>query len=185
MEDAQIVTLYWQRDESAISETDSKYGRFLTKIACNILNNMEDSLESVNDTYLAAWNTMPPQKPDSLRAYLAQIARRISIDLFRYRTRQKRQGSEYALSLTELEECISGGNTTEEAVDAQLLSEAIARYLRTLPELSRRAFLGRYYFLDPLKEVADYCGMSESKAKSLLYLIRLGLKDYLAKEGYL
>lgn len=185
MEDSQIVSLYWQRSESAIQETERKYDRYLTKIACNILNDLEDSRESVNDTYLAAWNSMPPHKPDVLSAYLAKLTRRIAIDLFRYRTRQKRQGSEFALSLTELEDCLSGGNTTEEAVDAKLLSEAIARYLRTLPESSRRVFLGRYYFLDPLKEVAAYCGMTESKAKSLLYRMRLGLKEHLTKEGYL
>ena len=128
---------------------------------------------------------MPPQKPNVLSAYLAKLTRRISIDLFRYRTRQKRQGSEYALSLTELEDCLSGGNTTEEAVDAKLLADSIAAYLRTLPEPSRRTFIGRYYYLDPLKEVAAYCGMTESKAKSLLYRLRLGLKDHLTKEGYL
>ncbi len=185
MEDAQIVSLYWQRDESAIGQTQDKYDRYLNKIAYNILFDLEDSRESVNDTYLAAWNSMPPQKPNVLSAYLAKLTRRISIDLFRYRTRQKRQGSEYALSLTELEDCLSGGNTTEEAVDAKLLADSIAAYLRTLPEPSRRAFIGRYYYLDPLKEVAAYCGMTESKAKSLLYRLRLGLKDHLIQEGYL
>ncbi len=185
MEDAQIVALYWQRDESAIRETEHKYDQYLLKVARNILADLEDSRESVNDTYLAAWNSMPPQKPNVLSAYLAKLTRRISIDLFRYRTRQKRQGSEYALSLSELEDCLSGGNSTEEQVDAKLLAEAIAAYLRTLPETSRRAFVGRYYFLDPLKEVAAYCGISESNAKSLLYRIRLGLKDHLTQEGYL
>lgn len=185
MEDAQIVALYWQRDESAIRETEHKYDQYLLKVARNILADLEDSRESVNDTYLAAWNSMPPQKPNVLSAYLAKLTRRISIDMFRYRTRQKRQGSEYALSLSELEDCLSGGNSTEEQVDAKLLAEAIAAYLRTLPETSRRAFVGRYYFLDPLKEVAAYCGISESNAKSLLYRIRLGLKDHLTQEGYL
>lgn len=185
MEDAKIVALYWQRDESAIRETEKKYDRYLVKIAHNILSDLEDSRESVNDTYLAAWNSMPPQKPDILSAYLAKLARRISIDRFRYRNRNKRQASEYALSLTELEDCLSGGNTTEEAVDGILLAQAIGDYLRTLPPDSRKAFIGRYYYLDPLKEVAAYCGMSESKAKSLLYRLRLGLKDHLTKEGYL
>ncbi len=185
MEDAKIVALYWQRDESAIRETEKKYDRYLVKIAHNILSDLEDSRESVNDTYLAAWNSMPPQKPDILSAYLAKLARRISIDRFRYRNRNKRQASEYALSLTELEDCLSGGNTTEEAVDGILLAQAIGDYLRTLPPESRKVFIGRYYYLDPLKEVAAYCGMSESKAKSLLYRLRLGLKDHLTKEGYL
>ncbi len=185
MEDAQIVCLYWDRDETAIRETETKYDRYLTKIAYNILYDMEDSRESVNDTYLAAWNSMPPHKPSVLSAYLAKLTRRISIDCFRCRTRDKRLPSEYAVSLTELEDCLSGGDTTEEAVNVKLLADAIGIYLRLLPENARTAFIGRYYFLDPLKEVAAYCGMSESKAKSLLYRTRLGLKEYLKKEGYL
>lgn len=185
MEDAQIVCLYWDRNETAIRETENKYDRYLTKIAYNILYDMEDSRESVNDTYLAAWNSMPPHKPSVLSAYLAKLTRRISIDCFRCRTRDKRLPSEYAISLTELEDCLSGGNTTEEAVNVKLLADAIGIYLRLLPENARTAFIGRYYFLDPLKEVAAYCGMSESKAKSLLYRTRLGLKEYLKKEGYL
>ncbi|MGM9627514.1 MAG: RNA polymerase sigma factor [Faecousia sp.] len=185
MEDAQIVCLYWDRNETAIRETENKYDRYLTKIAYNILYDMEDSRESVNDTYLAAWNSMPPHKPSVLSAYLAKLTRRISIDCFRCRTRGKRLPSEYAISLTELEDCLSGGNTTEEAVNVKLLADAIGIYLRLLPENARTAFIGRYYFLDPLKDVAAYCGMSESKAKSLLYRTRLGLKEYLKKEGYL
>lgn len=185
MEDAQIVSLYWDRDESAIRETETKYGRYLTKIACNILNDVEDSRESVNDTYLAAWDSIPPHRPGILSAYLAKLTRRISIDRFRYRTRDKRMGSEYALSLEELGDCVCGGDTTQEAVNEKLLADAIGIYLRLLPEDARTAFVGRYYFLDPLKEVAAYCGMSESKAKSLLYRTRVGLKEYLRKEGYL
>ena len=185
MEDAQIVSLYWDRDESAIRETETKYGRYLTKIACNILNDVEDSRESVNDTYLAAWDSMPPHRPGILSAYLAKLTRRISIDRFRYRTRDKRMGSEYALSLEELGDCVCGGDTTQEAVNEKLLADAIGIYLRLLPENARTAFVGRYYFLDPLKEVAAYRGMSESKAKSLLYRTRVGLKEYLRKEGYL
>ena len=185
MEDELIVDLYWNRDEDAIGKTQEKYDRYLTKIAYNILANAEDSRESVNDTYLAAWNSMPPHKPSVLSAYLAKLTRRISIDCFRCRTRDKRLPSEYAVSLTELEDCLSGGDTTEEAVNVKLLADAIGIYLRLLPENARTAFIGRYYFLDPLKEVAAYCGMSESKAKSLLYRTRLGLKEYLKKEGYL
>lgn len=184
MEDEKIVSLYWQRSESAIRETEEKYDRYLTKIAYNILNNVEDSRESVNDTYLAAWNSMPPHRPTVLSTYLAKLTRRISIDIFRGRNRQKRQASEYALSLNELGDCVSGGNTTEEIVNVRLLADAIGIYLRTLPEDARTLFIGRYYFLDSLKEAAAYCGMTESKAKSLLHRTRLGLKEYLIKEGF-
>ena len=184
MKDEDIVSLYWDRDERAIRETETKYDRYLTKIAYNILNDAEDSRESVNDTYLAAWNSMPPHRPSVLSSYLAKLARRISIDLFRYRTRDKRMASEYAISLSELEDCVSGGNTTEEAVNVKLLADAIGIYLRLQSEEARTAFIGRYYFLDPIKEVADYCGMTESKTKTLLHRTRQGLKEYLKKEGY-
>lgn len=184
MEDEQIVTLYWERNEQAISETEKKYDRYLQKIAHNILNNAEDSRESVNDTYLAAWNSMPPHRPSILSAYLAKLTRRISIDRFRYRTRDKRMASEYALSLSELSDCVSGGNTTEEILNAKLLADAIGVYLRLQSREVQTAFLGRYYFLDPVKEIAAYLGMSESKVKSLLYRTRLGLKEYLEKEGF-
>ncbi len=184
MEDEMIVSLYWDRDERAVGETQKKYGRYLTKIAYNILNDLEDSRESVNDTYLAAWDSIPPHRPGVLSAYLAKLTRRISIDCFRYRTREKRMGSEYALSLSELEDCVSGGNTTEELVNGKLLADAIGIYLRLQSEEVRTAFIGRYYFLDSVKEVAAYCGMSESKAKSLLHRTRLGLKEYLIKEGF-
>lgn len=184
MEDAQIVDLYWARDEAAISETEAKYDRYLTKIAYNILASNEDSRESVNDTYLAAWDSMPPHRPGILSTYLAKLTRRISIDCFRGRTRAKRAPSQYALSLEELGECVSGGNTTEEIVNRKLLADAIGIFLRLQSQEARTAFLGRYYYCDSLKEVAAYCGMSESKAKSLLYRTRLALKEYLTKEGF-
>ena len=184
MEDAQIVSLYWDRSEDAIRETEAKYDRYLTKIAYNILANAEDSRESVNDTYLAAWNSMPPHKPSVLSAYLAKLPRRISIDCFRYRTREKRMGSEYALSLSELGDCVSGGDTTQEIVNVKLLADSIGVYLRLQSQEARTVFLARYYFLDPVKEIAACCGMSESKVKSLLYRTRLGLKEYLEKEGF-
>nr|MBQ8244424.1 RNA polymerase sigma factor [Oscillospiraceae bacterium] len=184
MEDEQIVTLYWNREEAAIRETEAKYDRYLTKIAYNILADLEDSRESVNDTYLAAWESMPPHRPGILSTYLAKLTRRISIDLFRYRTRGKRVASEYAISLSELGDCVSGGNTTEEIVNVKLLADAIGIYLRTQSAEARTAFLARYYFLDPLKEVAASLGISESKCKSLLYRTRVGLKEYLQKEGF-
>lgn len=184
MEDETIVSLYWDRDERAIGETEAKYDRYLTKIAYNILNNTEDSRESVNDTYLAAWESMPPHRPSVLSAYLAKLTRRISIDRFRYRTREKRMASEYAVSLSELGDCVSGGNTTEELVNVKLLADTIGIFLRLQTEEVRTVFIGRYYFLDSVREIATYCGMSESKVKSLLHRTRLNLKAYLEKEGF-
>ena len=184
MEDAQIVSLYWQREESAIRETEIKYDRYLTKIAWNILADREDCRESVNDTYLAAWNSIPPHRPGVLSTYLGKITRRISIDCFRRRTRQKRGGSEYEISLSELGDCVSGGNTTEEAVNLKLLADAIGIWLRLQPENNRNAFVCRYYYLDSVKEVASYCGMTESGCKTVLFRMRQSLKEYLEKEGF-
>lgn len=184
MQDKEIVELYWERDESAIRETQAKYERYLTKIAYNILSNMEDSLESVNDTYLAAWDSIPPHKPDMLATYLGKLTRRISIDIFRRRSRGKRQASEYALSITELADCVTDGRTPEDEMETKLLAGAINAFLRTLPEDARNTFIGRYYFLDSLRDVANYCNMSESKAKSMLYRTRCSLKAYLKKEGF-
>ena len=184
MEDEKIVSLYWQRDEAAIFETDQKYGRYLTKIANNVLNDPEDSRESINDTYYAAWNSIPPQRPGILSTYLGKLTRRISIDMLRRRTRDKRGGTEYTLSLSELEGTLTAGNTTEDAMDEILLGEAISAFLRTLSPEARNTFIGRYYFMDPLAEVARYCGMSESKAKSMLFRTRKKLRDYLLKEGF-
>ena len=184
MQDDLIVEMYWQRDENAICETEQRYGRYLFKIACNILADIEDSRESVNDTYLKAWNSIPPHKPVVLATYLGKITRQISIDIFRTRNRQKRRASEYALSLSELEECVSGGNATEREVDLHLLAEAISEYLGKLSCEARNTFVGRYYYMDALKEVAAYYGMSESKAKSMLHRTRIGLKSYLEQEGF-
>ncbi len=184
MEDEAIISLYWDRSEDAIAQTQIKYDRYLTKIAYNILNDTEDSRESVNDTYLAAWDSMPPHRPNLLSAYLAKLTRRISIDCFRTRTRVKRGGSEYALSLSELGECVSGGNTTEEIVNVRLLADAIGIFLRLQSPETRTVFLARYYFLDSIREISYSTGMSESKIKSLLHRPRLGLKAYLEKEGF-
>lgn len=184
MQDDRIVTLYWQRDEAAIRETEQKYGRYLSKIAYNILADREDSRESVNDTYLKAWQSMPPHQPTVLATYLGKITRQVSIDRFRSRNREKRRPSEYAVSLCELEECVSGGNATEQEVDGRLLAAAISAYLYTLPPETRHVFVGRYYYMDAIREIAAYHGMSEAKVKSLLYRTRMGLRSYLEQEGF-
>ena len=184
MTDERIVQLYWDRDESAVAETQSKYGRYLTKIAYNILADMEDSLESVNDTYMHAWKAMPPHRPSVLSTFLAKITRRVAIDALRRKSRDKRIPSEYTYSLSELEECVSDQTNVELQIEAEELGKVINAYLKTISSDARRLFIGRYFYLDSLKEVAKYCGMSEAKAKSMLYRTRCGLKAYLEQEGY-
>jgi RNA polymerase sigma-70 factor (ECF subfamily) len=184
MEDAEIVALYWARNEDAIAQTKSKYGAYLNKVAYNILSDLEDSQECVSDTLLAAWRSMPDNRPRNLRTYLGKITRQVSIDLYRRRNRMKRYASEYAISLEELGDSFSDGKTPEDELDARLLTEAVNRFLRTLPDEARNTFIGRYYFFDSVKNVARYCGMSESKCKSMLYRTRQSLKAYLQKEGF-
>lgn len=183
MQDDRIVSLYLKRDETAIAETEQKYGKYLTKIAYNILFDWEDSKESVNDAYLKAWNSIPPHEPNCLSTYLSKITRQISIDIFRKRNSDKRKASQYAISLSELEECISNGDVTVQSVDLHILAEAINAFLRTLSPEKCNVFIGRYYFMDSIREVAAYYGMSEAKVKSMLHRTRIGLKNYLKQEG--
>lgn len=184
MRDEEIIELYWERDERAIGETKRRYESYLSKIAYNILFDREDCEECVSDAYLRAWRSMPPHKPKELLSYLGKLTRQAAIDIFRKKNSEKRQASQYACSLAELEECLSDGNRTEEEADLDLLSEAIGAYLRSLSDEARNLFIGRYYFADSLREAARYCGMSESRAKSMLYRTRLGLKEHLRKEGF-
>lgn len=184
MKDSEIVSLYWDRNEAAIFETQQKYGAYLSKIAYNILSDVEDSRECVNDTYLAAWRSMPDHRPSILSTYLGKITRQLAIDVFRKKNSTKRQATAYAVSLDELGDSFSDGNTPEQSFDAKLLEDSINRFLRTLPDDARNTFIGRYYFFDSLKDVAGYCGMSETKAKSMLYRTRQSLKAYLVKEGF-
>lgn len=185
MQDDKIVSLYLKRDETAIRETEKKYSRYLTKIAYNVLADWEDSSECVNDTYLKAWNSIPPHKPELLSIYLGKITRQVSIDALRKRKSKKRQASEYLLTLSELGECLSAGNTTEQDADLHLLSGAINSYLYTLSDEARDIFIGRYYFMDSIREIASYYNMSQSKVKSMLHRIRIGLKKHLEQEGFL
>lgn len=184
MEDSKIVELYFERNESALAETAEKYGNYLFKIAYGILADNEDSEESVNDTYLSAWDSIPPHRPMVLRTYLSKLTRRISIDLLRKKTTKKRRESQFSLSLSELEGCVSGKGMVDEELDVRELSKAVSDFLRTLKKDARVLFVRRYYFCDSLKGAAKYVGVSESKAKTTLYRTREKLREYLLKEGF-
>lgn len=184
MEDSEIVELYWKRDEQAIRETEKKYAVYLKRIAANVLYDFEDCKECVNDTYLAAWNSMPEHRPGVLSTYLGKLVRQISIDRFRKNTSKKRHSSEYELSISEMEDCVTAGNSPEEELDVKLLSEAINRFIHTLKAEERHIFIGRYYYFDSVKKIAGYCKSSEAKVKTTLYRLRQKLKDYLVKEGF-
>ena len=182
MQDRQIVELFLRRDEASLSEARQKYGGYLKKTAYNILGDFEDSEECLNDVLLRAWNSIPPRKPDDLRAYLVMLTRRCAVDALRKRTRKKRRSTEYSVSLEELDISLSDGNTPEREVELELLTSAINDWLQTLPPIQRQAFVGRYYFCDSVKAVAKYLGISVTNAKTLLRRARLSLKAYLEKE---
>lgn len=184
MQDEKIVELYFARDELALKETEAKFGRYLYKIAFGILKDNSDSEESVNDTYLAAWNSIPPNKPTVLSTYLGKLTRRISIDIFRRKNSLKHINSQYAMSLSELEEVVKDRVNMEEDMESKALGQAINDFLRTLSKESRVLFVSRYYFCDSLKDAAKHLGITEGKAKSNLFRTRQKLRDYLLKEGF-
>ena len=184
MEDREIIELYMARREDAIHQTQRKYHKYLLKVAYNILGDRQDSEESVNDTYLAAWSSIPSQNPQDLSTYLSRITRGKAIDIYRKQNSEKRRQSQYALSLEELSECFTDGNTPEEVMVNKALGDSISAFLRTLPNDARNAFISRYFFFDSLKEVAKNCGIRESRLKSLLYRTRQALREYLIKEGF-
>lgn len=184
MEDEQIISLYLQRDERAIRETEGKYGKSLLLLSKRIVSDEEDSKECVNDTYLRAWNAIPPTVPTHFSAYLSRIVRSVSIDRFRAKKSQRRSANEYTQSLDELNECIAGHETPQDALEIKHLTQVISDYLRSLPKEQRQVFLCRYYFLDPIKRIAQNFHISEAKTKSMLYRLRLGLKEHLEQEGY-
>lgn len=183
MDDKAIIDLYWERSEKAISETSTKYGAYCYTIAYNILSSREDSQESVNDTYLAAWNTMPPRRPASLSAFLGKMTRCISLDKWKQRSRLKRGGGEVAACLDELEECVSGGASLEDEVIRKETLSRVNRFLEDLPETERKVFLCRYWYADPVADIAQRFGFSQSKVASMLHRTRAKLKNQLAKEG--
>lgn len=182
MQDEIIIELFWKRDESALRETECKYKSYLSKVAYNILADIEDARETVNETLLRAWNSIPPQKPSALRIYLGKLTRELAIDVYRTKHRKKRIASELTVSLEELGDIAA--SDSESDLDLKLLGETIERYLKTVSEEARTAFVQRYYFADTVREIAARQNASESKIKSLLFRTRAGLKDYLIKEGY-
>lgn len=184
MDDKRIVELYWERSEEAIKETESKYGAYCHSIAYGILNNKEDAEESVNDTYLDAWNSMPPHKPSLLSTFLGKITRRISIDKYRRRTADKRGGGEIPIVLEELDECVASEENLQEEIEKQLLADIINSFVKSLPSVEQKVFLCRYWYMDSIDSICKQFGFSESKVKSMLYRSREKLKRKLIREGF-
>ena len=183
MEDRQIVDLFFARSESAIKETDTKYGKYCFKIAYSILANQEDSEESVSDTYMTAWNNIPPRRPSTLSTFLGKLTRNISIDRFRKNTARKRGGGEMDVALEELDECVSGVESAEDALMRKEILASLNRFLAGLPDDERTVFLCRYWYVNSLEEIAGKTGFSVGKIKSMLHRTRGKLGKHLNKEG--
>ena len=185
MQDSVIIELYNKRDERAIVETQDKYGAYCMTIAYNILADRLDSEECVNDTYLRAWNTIPPEQPEQLRSYLGAITRNLSLDRYRKKTREKRGGGDMPLALEELDEIIAAPSDVEREYELRALGECINRFLHT--RVSARdcdIFLCRYYFVYPIEQIAKQLKFSEAYVRNILSRTRRKLKTYLEKEGY-
>ena len=184
MNDKNIVDLYFNRDEEAITQTDKKYGRYCYSIAYNILTNKEDAEESVSDTYMTAWRAIPPRRPSVLSTFLGKITRHISIDRWRERSANKRGGGEVTLALEELEDCVAGLQNVEMEYERKELIQAYVKFLDILPVTERRVFLCRYWYVDSVEAIAEKFGFSQSKVKTMLYRTRTKLRKQLAEEGY-
>lgn len=185
MSDELIVELYWQRDEQAIKETDIKYKSFLLSVAINIVHDMCDSEECLNDTYIGAWNAIPPARPVALQAFLGAIMRRTAIDRFRANNRQKRVASEFTVSLSELEDFIADDGDMNAEIEAKELGKIISNYVRSLSDRQMYIFVGRYYFAEPIAKICEELGCSISTAKREIKAIKNGLKEKLESEGFI
>ncbi|MCQ2539469.1 MAG: sigma-70 family RNA polymerase sigma factor [Acetatifactor sp.] len=184
MGDTEIIDLYWARNESALSESQKAYGHYCHSIAWNVLHDTEDSDECVNDTWLRAWNSIPPNRPAKLGLFLGTITRNLALDRWKGQRTLKRGNGEMTVVLDEIAECVSDKKTTEDIVEAKELKNAINRFLRTIPERDCNIFLRRYWYMEEYAEIAKRYSLNLNTIKSSLFRTRNKLKDYLQEEGF-
>ncbi len=184
MDDSKIIDLYWARDQYAISMTNVKYGPYCTRIAMNVLDSHPDAEECVNDTWLRAWNTMPPQRPNILSAFLGRITRNLALTRKEHDTAQKRGGGQLPLILEELGDCVSGREDVSAQLEYKELLAAIDGFLTALPQRKRVLFVRRYWYADTITDAAARCGMSTSSAAMTLTRLRRDLREYLTERGF-
>ena len=182
VEDEKIIELFLERSEDAIAETSKKYGAYCHKIAKNILSDDLDAGECVNDTYLAAWNSIPPQIPNVFRLFLAKITRNVALDKYAYHNAKKRSLM-LETTLSEFSEAVPGQFSVEKEQENKEISKVISDFLRGIEKEQRVIFVRRYFFNDSIKEIADRFKISESKTKSILFRVRKKLKSHLEMEG--
>ena len=181
MEDLEIIELYFRRDDRAIAETDTKYGKLCQRIAYNVLGSREDAEECVNDTYMGVWNAIPPARPGNFLAFVCKVARNQALKRLEFLSREKRRG-EAVLSLEELEAVLPDERYTPDAMEEEV-GKLISDFLRAQKEDARNVFIRRYYFFDSVREIAKRFGFSESKVKNMLFRTRNKLREYLIQEG--
>lgn len=184
MDDAKIVQLYWDRNEQAISVTANKYGNYCTSIAINILGNREDAEECVNDTYMNAWNSMPPHRPNILSTFLGKIVRNLSFNRYKHNTADKRGGGELPVVLDELSDLVSGKDDVEQESEHKELVKSIDAFLDTLSPEKRSIFISRYWYTDSISEIAVRHGMNDGAVSMTLNRLRLKLHNYLLERDF-
>lgn len=184
MDDEKIVELYWQRSEAAIAETARKFGSYCRAIAHRILSDREAEEECLNDTWLGAWNSMPPHKPNILSVFLGKITRRLSLSRLEKNHAQKRGGGAYEAALEELEECIPAADSAQQLYDENALTELLREFLKRQSEENKRIFLMRYWYIAPIKTICAECSLGENTVKSRLFRMREQLRKILENEGY-
>ena len=184
MEDMEIVELFWQREESAVSQVEKLYGNYCAGIVRSILPSDQDVEEVLSDTWLRAWKSIPPQRPRYLRLYLARIARNLALDRYRSQNRQRRGGTEMELALEELSHCVPASNGVEETVAAEELRRCIQLFLESLSHRERSIFVRRYFYVENAETIAAHFHMREGNVRTILTRTRKKLKQYLQKEGY-
>ena len=185
MNDRELIELYWQRDESALTISEERYGAYCLRIAHNILGDKEDAEESVNDVWLAAWKSIPPHRPKVLQAFLGKLARNISLKKRRDQRAAKRGGGELPLIYDELADCIPARNCVEQEVETAALSAVINGFLDGLSAVEQAVFLRRYWYFDSISAIARQFRFTESKVKSMLFRTRKKLAQILEKEGFI
>lgn len=184
MDDNGIIQLYWDRNDHAISVTSEKYGHYCKSIAKNILNNNEDAEECVNDTYMNAWNSMPPHWPKQLSTFLGKITRNLSFNKYKHNHAEKRGGGEITLVLDELTDCVSDIEDVEQIIDHQKLAKAINTFVRNLSPEKRNIFVQRYWYADSISKIATDYGMLQGTVSKTLERTRKQLKAYLTERGF-
>ena len=180
MEDAKIIQLFWDRDQTAIEQSDKKYGRYCFAVANRILDSYEDSCECVNDTWHNAWRAIPPEKPSKLQAFFSRITRNLALDRYGYNTAQKRN-ARLETAMDEYWQCIPNGETLPE--DRVVLKDLINRFLANLDKQTRIIFLQRYWYICTAKEIARNTGLTENNVNVILHRTRKRFQEYLQKEG--